>query len=123
MAIRFETSGWQASESAETRFGSLAPVSVDYLRLSSGTVLQPSKVNKSRLAQLDRPAGFSILPVYETPSGFWYIGESTNEAKSVPHGEESDGSPVKGHNSQKDGLAAGMYAAKTTTSGRTLLET
>ena len=61
----------------------------------------------------DRVSG----PIYETPVGFKYIGESINEDKIVISGEEPAGLSIKGHYSEKDGILACLLAAKAVASG------
>jgi hypothetical protein len=51
------------------------------------------------------------LPIYETLSGFMYIGELTNEDKNVPQLEDPAPFDVKSHYSQKDGITASRLTA------------
>jgi phosphomannomutase len=98
MAIEFGTSRWRAVSADEFTFAGVRSV---------GAV---RSVATSHL--VDRDAEAHGLPVYETPVGFKYIGESINENKIVIGGEESAGLSIQGHHPEKDGILACLLAAE-----------
>jgi phosphoglucomutase len=66
---------------------------------------------------VDRGAEASGLPVYGTPVGFKYIGETIDEDKIVIGGKDSAGFSIKGHDPKKNGVLARLLATKAVTSG------
>lgn len=98
MAIQFGTSGWRAVIADELTFAGVRSVGA------------ARSVATSHL--VDRVAEAHGLPVYETPVGFKYIGESINENKIVIGGEESAGLSIQGHHPEKDGILACLLAAE-----------
>ncbi|HYJ88217.1 MAG TPA: hypothetical protein VEW46_19285 [Pyrinomonadaceae bacterium] len=66
---------------------------------------------------VDRVAEAAGLSVHETPDGFKYIGEKTNEDKIVIGGKEPTRFSNKGHYPAEDGILARLLATKTVASG------
>ena len=87
MAIRFGTSGWQATVAAEFTF-----VATSH--------------------HIYRVAYHRMRPVLETPVGFKSIGELINEDKIILGGDESAGVSIKGHYPEKGGILACLLAAE-----------
>jgi|SRR6476469_8633153 len=96
MAIQFGTSGWRAVVADEFTFAGVRSVGA-----ARSVTSRP----------VDRDAEAHRLPVYETPVGFKYIGESINENKIVIGGEESAGLSIQGNHPEKDGILACLLAA------------
>jgi len=61
---------------------------------------------------LDRIAAACGQEVFETPVGFKYIGQHLMEKGCLVGGEESGGLSVRGHIPEKDGILAGLLAAR-----------
>ncbi|OAT80234.1 phosphoglucomutase/phosphomannomutase family protein [Desulfotomaculum copahuensis] len=61
---------------------------------------------------LDRIAAANGQEVFETPVGFKYIGQHLMEKDCLLGGEESGGLSVRGHIPEKDGILAGLLAAR-----------
>jgi len=98
MAIQFGTSGWRAVIADEFTFAGVRCVDAARSVATSHLVV--------------RVAEACALPVYETPVGFKYIGESINENKIVIGGEESARLSIQGHHPEKDGILACLLAAE-----------
>jgi phosphomannomutase len=62
---------------------------------------------------VEREAVATASPIYETFVIFRHIGESDYEYGSVFGGEESSRLVIKGYHPPKDGIVAGLFAAKT----------
>ena len=113
MTTRFAKCGWQSGTADES--------------ILRGCVLDPEATEPSvrlRSSQKylaisrNRPAfiGQAVpnTPVYETHSGFKYIGESHDEDKTVPRKQDSSGFSFKSHYSKEDGIVASLLAAEAT---------
>jgi len=70
---------------------------------------------------LDAIAARFVVPLYETPVGFKYIGEKLIAGEIILGGEESAGLTVEGHVPEKDGILADLLVAEMTgATGKTL---
>jgi len=56
-----------------------------------------------------------VLPDHRTPLDYNNIGELINESQIVSNGKRSAGFSIKGHHSEKNGIAACLPAAKAVT--------
>jgi len=116
MTTQLRESGWTAISASEMSFG------LDFGRPASDSSLLNGNL-KAPAVLRNSPANPSSLPVYETLSGFQYIGELTNEDKSFPQHKGSTGCYLKSHYSQKDGVVAGLFATEAAApSGASLAE-